>query len=187
MIHLHCTKKLLAKLPLYDDGRLRSQQNRPLVAIDNKANPLSGWHANLIILQRRQCVLFVHDATRFPVFVPALKKADFAELDWHFQDGFMNTLLKVGADDTIMKAAEKHLAPLMCDTTTNRSVQGSINRMAQDIGHLLDFEECSVMDLSPYHTGVWLAERPCSIKGKDYIWPAREMLELLGAERTPHA
>jgi len=186
MIHLHCTKKLLAKLPLYDDGRLRSHQSRPLVAIGDKANPLSGWHANLITLQRRQCVLFVHDATRFPVFVPALKKPDFAELDWHFQDGLMNTLLKAGADDKLMKAAEKHLAPLMCDNATDRSVQGTMNRMAQDIGHILDFEEGSVMDLSPYRTGVWLAERPSSIKGKDYIWPAREMLELLGAERKTH-
>lgn len=82
---------------------------------DSVTNPLSGWHTNLILLQRRQCVLFVHGATRFPVFVPALKKADFAELDWFFQDGFMNALLKVGAEDKHMKAAEQWLAPLMCD------------------------------------------------------------------------
>lgn len=180
MISLHCTKKLLAKLPLYEDGRLRGRDSRPLVAVDSKPNPLSGWHANLIVLQRRQCVLFVHDITRFPIFVPALKKPDFAELNWYFQDGFMNTLLKVGADDRHMKAAEKLLAPLVCDTITNRSVQGTLNQMAQDLGCLLDYDDCSVMDLSPYRTGAWLADRPCTMKGvNDCIWPVKAMLELL--------
>ena len=180
MIHLHCTKKLLAKLPLYEDGRLRGRDSRPLVAVDSRTNPLSGWHANLITLQRRNCVLFVHDTTRFPVFVSALKKADFAELDWYFQDGFMNTLLKAGADDEHMKAAEKLLAPLVCDSDTNRSVLGTLNNMGQDVGHMLGYDQCSVMDLSPYRTGAWLAERPCMMKGVgDYLLPARAMLELL--------
>jgi hypothetical protein len=98
MIRLHCTKKLLAKLPLGEDGRLKSRRDWPLRADADDESPLRGWHANLILLQRRQCVLFVHDATRFPVFVPALKKDHFADLDWFFQDSFMNTLLKLGAN-----------------------------------------------------------------------------------------
>lgn len=180
MIRLHCTKKLLTKLPLLEDGRLRSQKTGLCVVRDPATNPLSSWHANLILLQRRQCVLFVHDATRFPVFVPALKKADFAELDWFFQDSFMNTLLKVGADDNHMKAAEKLLAPLFCDNECNRSVQGTMNQMAQDLGHMLIYDNASVADLSPYRTGAWLADRPCNAKGvRGCIWPGRAMLELL--------
>ena len=180
MIHLHCTKKLLAKLPLFEDGRLRSHKTRLSVVRDPATNPLSDWHANLILLQRRQCVLFVHDVTRFPVFVPVLKKADFAALDWHFQDCFMNTLLKVGVEDRHMKAAEKLLSPLVCDNDCNRSVQGTLNQMGQDLGHMLDYDQSSVMDLSSYRTGAWLADRPCNVKSvRDCIWPARAMLELL--------
>ena len=180
MIPLHCTKKLLAKLQLLEDGRLRSRKPTLSVVRDPATNPLSGWHANLILLQRRQCVLFVHDATRFPVFVPALKKNDFAELDWYFQDGFMNTLLKVGAEDRHMKVAEKLLAPLVCDNDCNRSVQGTLNQMGQDMGHMLDYDDASVTDLSPYRTSAWLADRPCTMKGvRDCIWPVRAMLELL--------
>jgi len=37
------------------------------------------------------CVLFVHDMTRFPLFMPALEKNDFAELDYWFIGSFMNT------------------------------------------------------------------------------------------------
>jgi len=180
MIRLHCTKKLLAKLPLGEDGRLKSRRHWPLRADADGESPLSGWHANLILLQRRQCVLFVHDATRFPVFVPALKKDDFADLDWFFQDGFMNTLLKVGADQRHMDAAEKMLASLVCDNDCNRSVQGTLNQMGQDLGFMLEYDRASVMDLSPYKTGAWLAERPCNAKGvRDCIWPSRAMLELL--------
>jgi hypothetical protein len=180
MIRLHCTQKLLAKLPLLEDGRLRSRKSTLSVVRDPATNPLSDWHANLILLQRRQCVLFVHDATRFPVFVPALKKVDFAELDWHFQDGFMNTLLKVGAEERHMEAAEKLLAQLACDNGCSRSVQGTLNQMGQELGYMLDYDNASVTELAPYRTSAWLAERPCMAKGvRDCIWPVRAMLDLL--------
>jgi len=180
MIRLHCTKKLLAKLPLREDGRLRNQKPSHYAANDGAESRLSGWHANLILLQRRQCVLFVHDATRFPVFVPALKKADFAELDYWFADGFMNTLLKTGADDALMQRAHAALGRLVCDTNCNRSVQGTMNQMAQDLEHKLWYEDASVMDLSPYRTGAWLADRPCNVKGvKGGVWPVQAMRELL--------
>jgi len=179
MISLHCTKKLLAKLPLSEDGRLRSRKPSLSVVRDPASNPLSSWHANLLLLQRRQCVLFVHDTTRFPVFVPTLKKADFAELDWFFQDGLMNSLLKVGAEDHHMEAAEKLLAPLACDNDCNRSAQGTLNQMGQELGYMLEYDNASVTELAPYRTSAWLAERPCSIKGQGYVWPVREMLEIL--------
>ncbi|RDH82033.1 MAG: hypothetical protein DIZ78_16495 [endosymbiont of Escarpia spicata] len=148
MIRLHCTKKLLAKLPLREGGRLKNKRPSHYPANEGDESPLSGWHANLILLQRRQCVLLVHDATRFPVFIPALKKADFAELDYWFADGFMNALLKTGADDVLMDCAHAALGPLVCDTECDRSVQGTMNRMAQDIEHMLWYEDASVMDLA---------------------------------------
>lgn len=167
-------------------GRLRNRKPSPYAANDESETLLSGWHANLILLQRRQCVLFVHDATRFPVFVPALKKADFAKLDYWFADGFMNTLLKTGANDELMGRAHQALGPLMCDNDCNRSVQGTLNRMAQDVGHMLWYENASVMDLAPYRTGAWLADRPCTAKGvKDCIWPMQAMHKLLADASTP--
>lgn len=180
MLHLHCTKKLLTKLPLHDDGTLRRRADIAHGSDPRADNPLDNWHANLMIFQRRQCVLFVHDLTRFPVFISGLKKDDFAELDWFFQDGFMNTLLKAGADDRHMQAAQKWLYPLVCDNDCNRSVQGTLNQMGQLIGFSLEHEQSSIMDKSPYRVGAKLADQPCSAKGvKDYFWPDRAMLELL--------
>ncbi len=180
MIRLHCTKKLLAKLPLRDGGRLQNNTPNGFAANDDTETPISGWHANLLLIQRRQCVLFVHDATRFPVFVPALKKVDFAELDERFTDSFLNTLLKTGADDALLQRAHRMLGPLVCDTDCDRSVQGSMNQMAQDIAFTLEYDRVPVAEITGYRVGAWLADRPCSVKGmKDCIWPNRAMHVLL--------
>ena len=180
MIRLHCTKKLLAKLPTNDAGRLKSKRPGPYAANDESESPLSGWHANLILLQRRQCVLFVHDDTRFPVFIPALKKDDFANLDYWFQDGFMNTLLKTGADDDLMNRAHAMLGPLVCDSDCDRSVQGTMNQMAQDLGFHIEYDGVFVAEITGNRIGAWLADRPCTAKGvKDCIWPIEAMRALL--------
>ncbi len=187
MIRLHATQKLFAKLPLDAGGRLKSK--RALRHATNGAangageSRLSGWHANLILLQRRQCVLFVHDATRFPVFVPALKMDDFAELDFWFTDGFMNTLLELGADETVMARAHGILAPLVCDRATDRSVQGTLNQMGQELEHLLAYDHLAVQDLSPYRTSVWLAQTPRTVKGaKGGLWPIDALFKILVGE-----
>lgn len=180
MIRLHCTKKLLAKLPLREDGRLRNNRPSFYAANDEAESLLSGWHANLVLLQRRQCVLFVHDATRFPVFVPALKKDDFANLDYWFSDAFMNTLLKSGADDALIDCAHAALGALVCDDNCNRSVQGTLNRMAQEVGFQIEYDGVSIAEVTGYRIGAWLADRPCKVKGsRDYIWPMDAMRQLL--------
>jgi hypothetical protein len=181
MIRLHCTKRLIAKLPRSANGRLLNKRPSHYAANDDEHESiLSGWHANLLTIQRCQCVLFVHDATRFPVFIPALKKVDLAELDELFADSFMNTLLKTGADDDLMNRAQAALAPFHCDNDCDRSVQGTMNQMARDLAFSLAHWGVPVREVTGYRQGAWLADRPCTVKGrKDAIWPQREMKALL--------
>ena len=152
----------------------------PDLAETTSVSPIDHWHANFILLQRRQCVLFVHNATRFPVLIPALKKADFSYLELHFADGFMNTLLKCGAGEQVLNRAEMALAPFCCDSICSRSVQGTMNQMTQMLDATLEYKRISIMDLGPYSTSAWLAETPCNVKGvKGPLWPNKNMLELL--------
>lgn len=180
MITLHATKKLLTKLPIGKNGSLPNQSEFHDPEKPNLANnPLSGWHGNLLTLQRRNCILLVHDATRFAVVMTCLKKEDFANLDWWFVDSFMNTLLKCGANDAQMQAAHNHLEPLVIDTNCDRSVQGTMNQMKGDFEHMLWYDNVDINDLSAYRLGAWLSDRPCTIKGrKDCIWPVKAMLAL---------
>lgn len=179
MITIHATKKLHAKLPLNADGLLPNHPGpaaEPVVT----ANPLSGWHANLLTLQRHNCVLLVHDATRFPLFIKALVKADFAHFNEYFADTLMNTLLKARANQQQLDAAASLLAPCRFDTVCNRSVQGTLNHMAGDIEHMLLYDSARLEEISAYCTGAWLADRPCNAKGvKGCIWPQDAMLALL--------
>ena len=147
--------------------------------------PLHGigdWHANLLTIQRRQCVLFVHDITRYAVFIPCLTKPDFANLDLHFQDVFINSLMKAGVSMDLVDKATRFLMPEYTDydTECNRSVQGTMRLMADDISWGLQYDNESINDLLPYSTSAKLSDRSCRIKGqKDCIWPIKAMIELL--------
>lgn len=179
MIKIHSTKKLFAKLPLDERGMLI----KPIENADSRKagdSPLGGWHANLLTLQGHNCILFVHDATRFPVFLKELCKADFAELAWHFEDGFMNTLLKAGANDAQMQAAANALRPLQFDNDCNRSVQSTSTQRAGDIEHMLARENTALSDISANRTGALLSDMLTKAKGmKDYIRPNEAMFALL--------
>lgn len=180
MITIHCTKKLLSRLPVGVGEQLRSEYSDYFAANDATPTLLSGWHGHLVTLQRRQCVLLVHDTTRFPVFIPALKKHDFAIFDHHFSDSFMNTLLKTGAEDELMEAAVTQLAPLMIETTVNRSVLGTLNQMVQHIQFAVEDGDVTISEITGYRIGAWLADTPWSAKSvKGAIWAADEMAELL--------
>jgi len=171
---LHCTKKLYAKLP--EKVKVAEQT---ATAIGIQAQWLN-WHANLITIQRRQCIIAVHDATRYTLFIPCLTKKGFANLDWHFNDVFINTLLKSDVPPEIVNAAATNYQPLSFDTTCNRSVQGTMNQVAQEIDYGLYYKSMAVADISPYRYSADLSHRPCCVKGKkDYIWPDREMRNLI--------
>ncbi len=187
MITVHATKKLFAKLPVDEQGYLPAHERTAtashLAANDEGASLLSGWHGNLVTLQRRNCVLFVHDTTRFTLLLMGLTKPDFAKLDFLFQDALMNTLLKCGANDEQMRAVVMQLQDLCFDTQCDRSVQGSLNRMKSDIEHLLWYDNADIMALSAYRTSVWLSNRPSVLKGmksNECLWPIKAMAALVG-------
>jgi len=180
MINLYCTQKLVAKLPVEKGLLPEGEQLQASLQEKIVNNPLSGWHANLLTLQRRSCVLMVHNQTRFPVFMIGLTKPDFATLDYHFVDCLMNTLLKVGANEEQMQSAQELLAPVSINKSNDRSVQGTLNQMKGDIEHMLWYDNAKIIDCSAYKMAAWLAERPCNVKGqKDCIWSIEAMLKLL--------
>jgi hypothetical protein len=119
---LHCSQKLAAKLPNVSPTPLE------------EASPLGSWHGHLFTLDRRQCVMFCHDTTRYVLFLPGLRKEDFAELGskW-FRPLYLATLAMFGCPDTQIKKVELALGPMRFDTVTDRSVQGSLRVAKQDL------------------------------------------------------
>jgi hypothetical protein len=187
MITIQCTKKLQVKFEVDTNGLLR-EGREILQSAEGLMNssPLSGWHANLITIQRRNCVLMVHNKTRFPLFMIGLTKKDFDRFDYIFADSLMNTLLKAGANHEQMEAAQIALAPVSIQKTSDRSVLGTINRATSDIEHMLWFDNVGIMDLSAYKTGAWLSGQLNGVQGgKEYVKPSEEMFKLLDEVVTP--
>ncbi|MDP2595139.1 DUF6933 domain-containing protein [Alteromonas stellipolaris] len=167
---LHCTKKLYAKLP--ESAKIAEPVTS---SIGTQAHWLNR-HAHLVTMRRRQCIIAVHDATRFTLLIPCLTKKDFGNLDWHFNDVFISTLLKSDMPSELVNVAATNYQPLTFDTNCNRSVQGTMNQVTQEIVYGLHHNRASVADICAYRYSADLSHRPCGVKGqKDYIWPDREM------------
>ncbi|MGH7947353.1 MAG: DUF6933 domain-containing protein [Opitutaceae bacterium] len=78
-LFIHCTQKLLAQIPQR--------------FIDPSASG-AGWHANLLRIERRECVLFTHDESLCSVFVPDLRKPEFEQLDEVFVERLQEYLAR---------------------------------------------------------------------------------------------
>jgi hypothetical protein len=164
---LHCSHKLAAKLT--------DVSTTPL----DEASPLGSWHGHLFTLDRRQCVLFMHDATRYTLFLPGLRKAQFAELaDW-FRMLYLATLAGFGCSDTQRKKVELVLGRVRYDTATNSSVLSSLRVAKQDL-EAMAYRLPNVMSLDPLAASCQLSDRPATIHGK-WVRPEKAMLGLVGA------
>ena len=69
---IRCTKKLQKEMGLKPSD---------LCAEEPRFSYHGPWHANLIHIDQRKCVLFVNDKTLFNFIVPDLSKAQIRDLD----------------------------------------------------------------------------------------------------------
>ena len=159
---LHCTQKLSVKLPEVS-----------ATPLDN-LSPLGSWHANLYRYDRRQCVLFCHDDSRYCLFLPGLIKADFAELGRLHREFFLTTLVSLGVPEVQLKRLAMLLGPAQFDRNTDRSVLGSLRTADIDLSWLID--DVHVLDCNPLGVSLKLNQRPTRVMGR-WVDPEKAMLE----------
>lgn len=87
------------------------------------------------------------------------------------------------------------------DTACDRSVQGTMNQMSQDIEHVLHYDEISVAETTAYRQSAWFADRPMDrlassrqsgCEGRSHAFGARQQNDRcrcagrlsVGAQRT---
>ncbi|MGA7181149.1 MAG: hypothetical protein WBX11_16405 [Thiobacillaceae bacterium] len=165
---LHSSQKLAARLPDVSPTPLQ------------ETSPLGSWHGHLFNMDRRQCVMFCHDMTRYVLFLPGLRKEHFADLGSKgFRPLYLATLAMFGCPETQIKKVDLALGPMRFDTATDRSVQGSLRVAKQDLEAWL-YRVPNVMDLDPLAMSCRLNERPATVYGK-WVWPGKAMLEAVTA------
>ena len=138
----HCTKALTVKLP---------EVSKALLA-DN--NPIGSWHAHLHVIDRRQCVMFCHDSTRFILFQAGLKKEQFNNLGHRHKDLFKFALISMGVSDSSIKRVELAMGSALFDTSTDRSVLGTLNQSRSNFDHFINdyrkrAKQSVILDNSP--------------------------------------
>ncbi len=137
---IRCTQKLLKELAV------------PPVAIDNPPGTLGPWHANLLRIQRRKCVLFTNDSTLYSLFVPGLRKADFEQLPQVFGQSLFRALRLEDFSQQQIEVVLDEIEDLHFAKTNSRSVLGSMNDLAHQLTWIIDsmggLDECSVDEVN---------------------------------------
>jgi len=117
MTVVRCTQKLLVEL-------------RIKLVPETDAHE-AGWHANLLRIERRKCVLFAHDETLFSFLLRGLTRPDFEHCAHLFGQGLFKAMLRSGFDTDQIEPMLETTLEIRFAKTNNRSVLGSINDMAQ--------------------------------------------------------
>jgi hypothetical protein len=118
MAVLRCTKKLLKELKTVGSAGV------------HPAGPLGGWHANLLRIDRRKCVLFTQNATLFSFLVPGLKKPHYENFLEVFRQSLFKRLLHEEIPQRQIEAILDEHREIVIAKTNNRSVLGSMNDLA---------------------------------------------------------
>ncbi len=118
---IRCTQKLQKEMSL---------KKASLHTEDPVSSLLGAWHANLLIFNRRKCVLFVNDKTLFNFIVPGLKKEGFSQLETVFRNILQCVLSEEGFDEQLRNLIMEEYKNIAFAATNNRSVMGSMNDLA---------------------------------------------------------
>lgn len=163
----HCTKALAAKLVSVSPSPLAD------------TNPLGSWHAHLHIIDRRQCIMFCHDSTRFVLFESGLKKEQFHDLGQLHKQLYLAVLVSMGVSEAGLKRVELAMGPAQFDTVTDRSVLGTMNQSRSEFDYFIA-DYSNILEVDPIIAARWFNKRPLTARGK-WLWPDKSMLELLGS------
>ena len=135
------------------------------------------WHANLLRIDRRKCVLFTHDMTLFSVFVAGLKRPDFDRIDQVFGQALFKTMLLFDFEQAEIERMLDWSRHNTYSKTNSRSVLGSMNDMAFHIEHHIAADGgLDYADLADLHRRI----NRIPFKAIDFVYPVEGLKTLLG-------
>ena len=93
------------------------------------------WHANLIHINRRKCVLFANDITLFNFIAPDVSRSQIRELEKLFLSYLHPVLADEGFTEKERRAIAEEYEGLQFDRTNSKSVLGSLHDLALHYEH----------------------------------------------------
>ena len=118
---IQCTEKLRKEMAL---------KNASLAVVQVGDPVLSSWHANLVIIARKKCVVFVNDKTRFNFIVTDVSRAHLRELGNIFLSTVYSVLDHEGFTPEQREKIVCENEGMHYTKTSSKSVLGTMNELA---------------------------------------------------------
>ncbi len=118
---IRCTQKLQKEMGLKKADLITQEPDQAI---------LGSWHANLLFINRRKCVLFVNDKTLFNFIIPDLKREQIRQLDKLFISWLQCVLAEEGFEESLRDQVMQEYETIGYAATNSRSVLGSMNDLA---------------------------------------------------------
>lgn len=122
---IRCTRKLLSELQVKtgeDSGRYMG---------------LGAWHANLLRIDRRKCVLFTNDQTLYTFLVTGMKRPEFENIREIFRLNLFKNLAREKLPQNQIEFIFNEHRELLITRTNSRSVLGSMNDLVIQTRYLI--------------------------------------------------
>lgn len=95
------------------------------------------WHANLLWIDRKKCVLFTNNKTLYSFFLPSMKKPILETFEEMFRLGLFKSLMSEGfADPQVEYVLSEHQHNVIAQTNS-RSILGSMNDLGFQIKSMI--------------------------------------------------
>ena len=100
---------------------------------------LGSWHANLLYIERKKCLLFVNDKTLFNFLVPDVPRSQIKNLGTVFLRYLGGIISDEGFEPAIQERILEEYSEIGYALTTSKRVLGSMNDLANHYKyHVID-------------------------------------------------
>ena len=123
---IRCTAKLLTELKT-------KPTNGPYLS-----SAWCDWHANLLWVDRKKCVLFTNNQTLYSFFLPSMKKPIFEKFEEVFRLGLFKSLMTEGFAEPQVEYMLREHQHIVIAKTNSRSILGSMNDLAFQLKCLIE-------------------------------------------------
>jgi len=122
---IRCTAKLLAEL-----------KTKPTNGL-SQSSAWCDWHANLLWVDRKKCVLFTNNPTLYSFFLPSIKKSILENFEEVFRLNLFKSLIAEGFAEPQVEYVLRQHQHIVIAKTNSRSILGSMNDLAFQIKSMI--------------------------------------------------
>jgi len=123
---IRCTQKLIKEMGL---------KKTDLSTSDPVFSYLGSWHANLLHIDSKKCILFVNDKTLFNFIAPNVKRYEIKNLSKLFNEHLIYALSSENLTDETKEKIINEYNEIDISKTNSKKILGSMNDLAFHYKH----------------------------------------------------